>query len=48
MGFRPPKALREEFEGLAAAEQRTPSDALIEAMHDWVKKKRRERPADAQ
>lgn len=42
MGFRPPKPLRDEFEELAAAEERTPSDALIEAMHDWVKKKRRE------
>ncbi|MFF3928214.1 hypothetical protein [Streptomyces hirsutus] len=43
MGFRPPKPLRDEFEKLAAAEERTPSDALIEAMHDWVKKKQRER-----
>lgn len=45
MGFRPPKPLRDEFEALAAAEGRSPSDALIEAMHDWLKKKRRERPA---
>ena len=44
MGFRPPKPLRDEFEALAADEDRTPSDALIEAMHDWVKKKRREHP----
>lgn len=44
MGFRPPKPLRDEFEELAAAEERTLSDALIEAMHDWVKKKRREHP----
>jgi len=42
MGFRPPKPLRDEFEQLAAAEERTPSDALVEAMHDWVKKKRRQ------
>ncbi|MFJ4974231.1 hypothetical protein ACIP6X_02570 [Streptomyces coeruleorubidus] len=42
MGFRPPKPLRDEFERLAAADKRTPSDALIEAMHDWVKKKQRE------
>lgn len=42
MGFRPPKPLRDEFEQLAATEHRTPSDALIEAMHDWIKKKRRE------
>lgn len=40
MGFRPPKPLRDEFEALAASEDRTPSDALTEAMHDWVKKKR--------
>lgn len=43
MGFRPPKPLRDEFEALAADEERAPSDALIEAMHDWIKKKRRER-----
>jgi len=42
MGFRPPKPLRDEFEALAASEGRNPSDALIEAMHDWVKKKQRE------
>ncbi|MFE5614156.1 hypothetical protein [Streptomyces sp. NPDC056524] len=42
MGFRPPKALRDEFEQLAAAENRSPSEALIEAMHDWVNKKRRQ------
>lgn len=44
MGFRPPKPLRDRFERLAAAEERTPSDALVEAMHDWVKKKEREHP----
>lgn len=42
MGFRPPKPLRDEFEALAGAEDRSPSDALIEAMHDWIKKKQRE------
>ena len=42
MGFRPPKPLRDEFEALAKTEDRSPSDALIEAMHDWVKKKQRE------
>lgn len=46
MGFRPPKPLRDEFEELAAAEERTPSDALVEAMHDWIKKKRRERGSE--
>ncbi|MFJ4847521.1 hypothetical protein [Streptomyces sp. NPDC088733] len=48
MGFRPPKPLRDEFEELATAEERTPSDALIEAMHDWVKKKRKEQQATEQ
>jgi hypothetical protein len=47
MGFRPPAALRAEFEQLAASEGRKPSDALIEAMHDWVDKKHRQRPAAA-
>ena len=45
MGFRPPKPLRDEFEEIAKAENRTPSDALIEAMHDWVKKRRPRTPA---
>lgn len=31
---------------LAEAEGCTPSDALIEAMHDWVGKRRRQRGAD--
>ncbi|MFF4756354.1 hypothetical protein ACWD5R_39580 [Streptomyces sp. NPDC002514] len=42
MGFRPPKPLRDEFEALAKTDGRSPSDALIEAMHDWIKKKHRE------
>ncbi|MFD3779790.1 hypothetical protein [Streptomyces sp. NPDC058612] len=46
MGFRPPKPLRDEFEALAETEGRTPSDALIEAMHDWVSKTRRKHGAD--
>ncbi|MFB6776466.1 hypothetical protein ACFCX0_03335 [Streptomyces sp. NPDC056352] len=45
MGFRPPKPLRDEFEALAKAEDRSPSNALVEAMHDWINKKRRERAA---
>ena len=45
MGFRPPKPLRDRFEALAGIEERTPSDALVEAMHDWVKKKEREHGA---
>lgn len=39
MSFRPPTALRQEFEQLAKAEGRKYSDALTEAMHDWVKKR---------
>ncbi|MFD9223844.1 GIY-YIG nuclease family protein [Streptomyces sp. NPDC060064] len=46
MAFRPKQELRDEFEELAAAEERSPSDALVEAMHDWVKKKRREQAAE--
>ncbi len=48
MGFRPPRQLREDFEALAKSEGRSPSDALIEAMHDWIRKKRRESPEAAQ
>lgn len=40
--FRPPPALWAELEQLAAAEGRKTSDALVEAVHDWVRKKRRE------
>jgi hypothetical protein len=36
----------EEFVNLAEAEGRKHSDALIEAVHDWVKKKRRTHPSD--
>lgn len=36
MGFRPPEPLRAEFEQLARDQGRTPSDALIEAMHLWI------------
>jgi len=43
VSFRPPVALRKELDKLAKAEGRARSDALIEAMHDWVEKKRRER-----
>lgn len=48
MGFRPPRQLREDFEALARREGRSPSDALIEAMHDWIGKKHRESPEGAQ
>lgn len=47
MGFRPPEPLRDEFEQLAKDQGRTPSEALIEAMHDWVEKTRRKQPAIA-
>lgn len=40
--FRPPTALWDEFVELATAEGRKHSDALIEAMHDWVRKHRRD------
>ncbi|MGY5127336.1 hypothetical protein [Streptomyces nigrescens] len=43
MSFRPPKPLREEFERIAKAEGISYTDALISLMHDWVKKKQRER-----
>lgn len=42
ISFRPPKPLREELDALAKAEGRDRSDVLIEAMHDWIKKKQRE------
>lgn len=40
--FRPPEPLWKEVEELAATEGRKNSDAVIEALHDWVRKKRRE------
>lgn len=42
VSFRPPKPLRAELDALAKAEGRDRSDVLIEAVHDWIKKKRRE------
>jgi hypothetical protein len=42
--FRPPQQLRDDFDQEAKASGRTRSDALIEAMHDWLKKRQRERP----
>lgn len=46
VSFRPPKPLRAELDALARAEGRDRSDVLIEAVHDWVRKKKRERGAD--
>lgn len=43
--FRPPEPLWKEVEEIAAAEGRKNSELVIEALHDLVKKKRRERPA---
>lgn len=40
MGFRPPEPLRAEFEQAAKDQGRTPSEALIEAMHLWLDKHR--------
>lgn len=45
VSFRPPKSLKDEFDALVKAAGRDRSDALIEAMHDWIKKKQRERGA---
>lgn len=43
--FRPPSPLREEFDIEAKEAGRSRSDALIEAMHDWIKKRHRDRAA---
>ncbi|MEW2420454.1 ribbon-helix-helix protein, CopG family [Streptomyces nigra] len=48
ISFRPPQRLREELDELAKAEGRDRSDVLIEAVHDWIRKKRRERPAGSE
>jgi metal-responsive CopG/Arc/MetJ family transcriptional regulator len=45
--FRPPQQLRDEFDQEAKASGRTRSDALIEAMHDWLRKRQRERPVSS-
>lgn len=44
ISFRPPKQLREEFDEEVKASGRNRSDVLIEAMHDWLRKRRREHP----
>jgi hypothetical protein len=44
----PPEKLREEFDDEVRATGRNRSDVLIEAMHDWLKKRRRERPAGSE
>lgn len=45
ISFRPPVALRKELDELRGDRDR--SDVLIEAVHDWVRKKRREQAANA-
>jgi Arc/MetJ-type ribon-helix-helix transcriptional regulator len=47
ISFRPPVALREELDELVKAEGRARSDVLIEAVHDWIRKKHREQAATA-
>lgn len=44
VSFRPPVALRQELDELAKTAGRDRSDVLIEAMHDWIQKKRRTHP----
>ena len=48
ISFRPPIALRQELDELARADGRDRSDVLIEAVHDWVRKRKRELGAAAQ
>lgn len=47
ISFRPPQKLREEFDAEVEASGRTRSDVLIEAMHDWLRKRHREGPANS-
>jgi hypothetical protein len=41
--FRPPVPLWDEVMKYAEAEGRPYGDVIIEALHDWLKKKRREK-----
>lgn len=43
--FRPPEPLWEEVMEYAKAEKRPYADVIIEALHDWLRKKSREKPA---
>lgn len=47
VSFRPPISLRKRLDELAKADGRDRSDVLIEAVHDWVRKRERERAAEA-
>lgn len=46
--FRPPSPLWKEVEEIAAAEGRKNSELIIEALHDLVRKKRREHPVSSE
>lgn len=46
VSFRPPTSLRKRLDELVKADGRTRSDVLIEAVHDWVRKKERELAAE--
>jgi Arc/MetJ-type ribon-helix-helix transcriptional regulator len=48
ISFRPPPKLREEFDEEVKASGRNRSDVLIEAMHDWLRKRQRERPVSSE
>jgi hypothetical protein len=45
VSFRPAEQLLAEFDQHAAAEGRSRTDVLTALMHDWVNKKRRDKPA---
>lgn len=45
VSFRPPEWLLNEFDELVEATGEKRTDALINAMEAWVKKKRRDKPA---
>lgn len=47
ISFRLPEPLLQELDALAEAEERDRSDMLVEAVHDLIKKKRRERKRSA-
>ncbi|WP_329368670.1 hypothetical protein OG896_24395 [Streptomyces sp. NBC_00669] len=41
ISFRPPAPVRDDFDARTQVAKRDRSDALIEAMHDWIKKQDR-------
>ncbi len=46
VSFRPPEPLLKEFDHYVEAEGGSRTDILTSLMHDWVKKKRRDKPAN--